>query len=93
MSEARVLLVDDDEALGDALSDALQQYGFDVTLARDWTSALTALERANPQVLVLDQRLGRVDWPAASLVDTEIRFSNRIGGPHAAAGIQSGVQS
>ena len=32
-------------------------------------------------------------WPAASSMDTEIRFSNRIGGPHAAAGIQSGVQS
>ena len=32
-------------------------------------------------------------WPAAGLVDTEIRFSNRIGGPNAATSIQSGVQS
>jgi len=28
------------------------------------------------------------DWPAAGLVDTEIRFSNPIGGFHAAPGIQ-----
>lgn len=32
-------------------------------------------------------------WPAAGSMDTEIRFSNRIGGPHAATDIQSGVQS
>ena len=45
---------------------------------------------AAPVVVVVDECL---DWPAAGLVDTEIRFSNRIGGPHAATGIQSGVQS
>ncbi|WP_164868065.1 response regulator transcription factor [Rhodovarius crocodyli] len=61
MSETRVLLVDDDEALGDALSDALEQYGFDVRVARDWVAALAELERHHPDVIVLDQRLGRVD--------------------------------
>jgi putative transposase len=31
-------------------------------------------------------------WPAAGLVDTEIRFSNRIGGFHAATSVQPRVQ-
>ncbi len=33
------------------------------------------------------------DWPAAGLVDTEIRFSNRIGGFHAATSVQPRVQA
>lgn len=32
-------------------------------------------------------------WPAAGLVDTEIRFSNPIGGFHAATSVQPGVQA
>ena len=38
------------------------------------------------------RKLGE-DWPAAGLVDREIRFSNPIGGPHAATDIQPGVQA
>jgi hypothetical protein len=34
-----------------------------------------------------------VKWPAAGLVDTEIRFSNPIGGFHAATSVQPGVQA
>jgi transposase len=35
----------------------------------------------------------RARWPAAGLVDTEIRFSNRIGGFHAATSVQPRVQA
>lgn len=35
---------------------------------------------------------GGAIWPAAGLVDTEIRFSNRIGGFHAATSVQPRVQ-
>ena len=43
-----------------------------------------------PERLLLEEPPQR---PAAGLVDTEMRFFDRIGGPHAATSIQSGVQS
>ena len=39
------------------------------------------------------QRNGQAGWPAAGLVDTEIRFSNRIGGFHAATSVRPGVHA
>lgn len=42
---------------------------------------------------VLRRRAQAPGWPAAGLVDTEIRFSNRIGGFHAATSVQPRVQA
>ncbi|MBP1634401.1 MAG: hypothetical protein H6Q10_975 [Acidobacteria bacterium] len=56
MSEAKPLLlvVDDDEMNRDMLGRRLERAGFDVTLAEDGPSALTALDRVQPDLILLD---------------------------------------
>jgi two-component system response regulator RegX3 len=49
-----VLLVDDDEAVRDALGGALRLEGFDVEGAGDATEALAAFERVGSDVVLLD---------------------------------------
>jgi two-component system response regulator RegX3 len=57
---ARVLVVDDEPALTDAISYALRDEGFDVTTRADGESALEAIENDEPDVVVLDLRLPRL---------------------------------
>ncbi len=54
---AKVLVVDDEESLLDALRYALSREGFDVVMARDGGEALGVFEREHPDVLVLDLML------------------------------------
>lgn len=53
----RVLIVDDNEALRDSLADVLDEEGWSVDLADDTESALAAIGRAIPSVVVLDLTL------------------------------------
>jgi DNA-binding NtrC family response regulator len=53
----RVLLVEDDEALGEMFADVLRDRGHAVTLASDVGSAITALSEGTFDVLVTDLRL------------------------------------
>ncbi len=55
--EGRVLLLDDDEEVLDALGTLLQGWGLDVTIARDGTEAMRQL-RQPPSLVVTDYRLG-----------------------------------
>jgi two-component system response regulator RegX3 len=52
-----VLLVDDDEALVDALGGALRLEGFDVEVASDYDQALSAFDRVGPDIVLLDLML------------------------------------
>jgi DNA-binding response OmpR family regulator len=69
---AHVLVVDDDDAIRDVLFDFLMEEGYQVSLARDGTSALTPLERERGLVVLLDLALpslpgaGVIDWLQAA---------------------------
>jgi two-component system response regulator MprA len=63
MSEMAILVVDDDQAVRDALRRALRMQGYDVTLAGDGEEALLKL-RANPgatDLLIVDILMPRLD--------------------------------
>lgn len=78
-AEFSVLLVDDDAAMAEALADTLQHYGFRAEFRIEWASALECLRQDRFDVIILDQRLGRVDTVARlpdlrSLTDTPVIF-------------------
>jgi two-component system, OmpR family, response regulator MprA len=57
----RVLVADDDRAIRESLSRALELAGYDVVLAADGVAALTAVHRAGVGVVVLDVMMPGVD--------------------------------
>lgn len=63
---AAVLLVEDDLLLRDAFTMLLEDAGYTVTTAGSVAEALTAIERANPHVVLLD--LGLPDRPGLDVV-------------------------
>ncbi|WP_439549758.1 response regulator transcription factor [Falsiroseomonas sp.] len=56
-----VLIVEDDEALAEEMALTLSDYGMRPTTAATWEAAIAAVEASPPDLVVLDQRLGRVD--------------------------------
>ena len=60
---ARVLVVDDDPTIRRLLQDALDDQGYEVSVASDGLQALAALERSAFNLLVLDLMLPRLDGP------------------------------
>lgn len=58
---ARILIVDDDRAIREALTRALTLEGYDVVQASDGAQALAAIEQHNPDVAVLDVMMPNVD--------------------------------
>ncbi len=57
----RVLVVDDDPGIRNLLASALSFAGFDVELAGDVPTALASIERAHPDIVVLDVMLPGID--------------------------------
>jgi two-component system response regulator RegX3 len=57
---SRVLVVDDEEAIRDAVSFALRSQGFDVDAVEDGEEALDAIRHDEYEVLILDQMLPRL---------------------------------
>lgn len=72
MSKTRIYLVDDDEAVRDALSLLLGTYGYAVTAYADPTSFLAAAEALPPGCLLVDLRM-----PAVSGLQLQERLSER----------------
>jgi two-component system OmpR family response regulator len=58
---ARLLVVDDEDALLDLLGDALRFAGYDVHVARNGLDALRAATDAAPQLILLDVNLPDLD--------------------------------
>ncbi len=56
----KVLLVEDEESFVDALTIGLANEGFDVTVARDGTEALTLFEKSKPDLILLDLMLPKL---------------------------------
>jgi len=59
--EASILIVDDDAQLGELLGDRLTSEGFRVAHARDGMEGLAALREKEPDIVVLDARMPRMD--------------------------------
>jgi two-component system response regulator MprA len=57
----KVLVVDDEPAVADAVARALRLEGYDVSTAGEGLAALSELERGRPDVLVLDVMMPRMD--------------------------------
>lgn len=53
----RILLVDDEQLITDSLSYSLKREGFEVDIAADGISAITAVEETRPDLIVLDLML------------------------------------
>lgn len=60
MEAKRILLIDDDEALADALTDLLEHAGYKVSTAASAEDAIAALRREPTDLAILDLRLGQV---------------------------------
>lgn len=58
---ATILVVDDDVSFSVEVAEALTQYDLPAEVAHSWDEAIAAVEREKPQLIILDQRLGRVD--------------------------------
>src|SRR5882757_1064544 len=61
IASARVLVVEDDEAIADVLRRSLRAEGHEVRSAGDGAEALTAAEQFSPDLIVLDLGLPRLD--------------------------------
>ena len=61
MTHSTILVVEDDAALSEALSDTLQLAGYDVLTAADGTQALSMLERRPVDMLISDVQMPNMD--------------------------------
>jgi two-component system, NtrC family, response regulator PilR len=61
MTDARILVVDDERSVREVLAIALRQEGYDVTLADSGEAALEALDAAAFDLVLTDLRMRRVD--------------------------------
>jgi two-component system response regulator MprA len=57
----KILVVDDERAVRDSLRRALELEGYDIELAEDGEQALERIEAAEPDALVLDVLMPRID--------------------------------
>jgi two-component system response regulator MprA len=95
---ATVLVVDDDEPIRRMLERTLAAEGYDVTSAPDGGSALAAIERAVPDVLVLDVAMPGIDGlevcrrlRAKGLSVPILLLTARDAVPHRIAGLDAGA--
>lgn len=61
MTEGPILIVDDDAAIRETISEALDLEGFAVRTARDGLEALRLIERLTPRLVLLDMRMPQLD--------------------------------
>ena len=61
MTGSKILVVDDEPSIGEVVSLYLEQAGYRVTVVRDGQAALDALAREQPDLVVLDLMLPKVD--------------------------------
>ena len=72
---AHILVVDDDEMVGDALADLLIEEGHSVSQAANGRQALEALQDILPDLVITDFRMPVMDGPALALaIKADERF-------------------
>lgn len=57
MENVRILVIDDEEAIGSVIKDYLEAQGYQVFWAEDGLSALDTFRRVNPDLIILDLML------------------------------------
>jgi two-component system cell cycle response regulator DivK len=71
----RILIVEDNQANRELLSDWLEAEGYEVRTATDLNTAFTAVESQNPHAVLLDVKLGADDGlKLAQWMRQEVRF-------------------
>ncbi len=60
-AQPKLLLVDDEQAITDNLAPFLERSGYDVVVAQDGERALALVEAENPDVIILDVLMPKVD--------------------------------
>jgi two-component system, cell cycle response regulator DivK len=72
-----ILLVDDDQASREGMTEFLVEHGFRVVGAADGLEALDKAEHRRPDIVLLDLAIPRLDgWAVARRLRTEARFRN-----------------
>ncbi len=71
----RILIVDDDPEIVEAVTFALEARGYEVLVARDGTEGLKAAERDNPDLVILDMMMPK---RSGFLVLEKLRVSRPI---------------
>lgn len=66
----RILLIDDDDLLRDAIGDLLESEGYDVTVAEDGNRGLEAFQAVGPEIVITD-----IMMPDRDGIDTIIALS------------------
>ncbi len=61
MTGQRILIVEDEEALGDLVAEGLRRHGFSVERASDGDTALDMAETVLPDLILLDLMLPKMD--------------------------------
>jgi len=61
MSRARLLIVEDEARLRSSLQEYFEREGFDVAAAEDGAAGLALLSQVNPDLIILDVQLPRMD--------------------------------
>lgn len=64
MTHAQILVVEDDVELRDVLSDTLKMAGYSVCIAQDGRIALDVIEKEQPQLVITDIQMPRMDGQA-----------------------------
>jgi two-component system OmpR family response regulator len=67
----RILVVDDEDSIRDAVATALRYAGFTVDEARNGRDALAEAERFGPDLVILDWKLPEIDGAEVSRLLTE----------------------
>jgi two-component system, NtrC family, nitrogen regulation response regulator NtrX len=80
---ARILIVDDEESIGDALKQVFEYEGHEVRVARDGPDALSMVEESPPDIAFLDVKMPGMDG-------LEVLERMRTGDPHALVVMISG---
>ena len=61
MKQLKLLLVDDEQEFVETLADRLKMRDFDASIARNGEQALSAVEKEEPDVIVLDVKMPGMD--------------------------------
>ncbi len=61
MSGKKIVIIDDDPEICDALSEILTEYGYQVSTALDTQSGLQLLRKLRPDLLILDIMMATMD--------------------------------
>ena len=72
MSEARILIVEDEDAIVEIVSQALRRHGYDTVCASDGDAALEKVFSLRPDLVILDLMLPRMDgWEVCRRIKAE----------------------